>query len=97
MCSVKTAMIIYCCTCTLKAAQPVPSLLGHSQHTCRAALLLRCVNLVTHDKMPMRCMSSNDYDNSRLSLGQAYVYLGCTKPALTPPNMPFSLGKYILL
>ncbi len=69
------AQLVYWCTCTLKAAQPVPSLLGHSQRTCRAALLLRCVNLVTHDKIPERCSSSGDYNNSRLSLGQAYVYL----------------------
>jgi len=60
------------CTCTLKAAQPVPSLIGRSQHACRAALLLRRhVNHVTHDKVPIRHMSSNDYRNSRLSLGQA--------------------------
>ena len=77
------AMAIYWCSCTLKAAQPVPSLLGHSQHTCHAALLLCCVKLVTHDNIPMRCMNSDDYDNSHLSLRQAYAYLAWTKAEFT--------------
>ena len=42
-------------------------------------------------------MSSNDYANRHLSLRQAYAYLVWTKSALTPSNVPFRLGKYILL